>query len=313
MNALLLPRRATTLALAATLALGLTACGTDEPEPTGSTPHAGATTTPAPTDEAPEDAATPSTPSTGDDAGNTSAAPRAVAVYFVGSTPAGPRLFREFRNVTGDALTEAARLVDGGGALDPDYRTLWPGMALDSVATGDGTITVTLKADAFTQAPDGMETDEAELAIQQLVHTLQAVAGDRLPVRFERPSGPATLFGVDVSEPVTAADPLDVLAGVNLTTPAQGASTARGTLAVAGVANADEATVQWRIEADGEVVLNGSATAEGWMDKLYPFETSVDVSSLEPGQYVFVAANGETGEGEEGFGPTEDSKAFTVR
>ena len=55
----------------------------------------------------------------------------------------------------------------------------------------------------------------------------------------------------------------------------------------------------------------GFATAEGWMDKLYPWETEVDVSGLEPGDYTFVAMTDDPSGGE-GGGPTEDTKTITI-
>ena len=60
------------------------------------------------------------------------------------------------------------------------------------------------------------------------------------------------------------------------------------------------------------MVKEGFATAEGWMDKLYPWETEVDVSDLEPGEYTFVAMTDDPSGGTEGGGPTEDSKTIIV-
>ena len=48
------------------------------------------------------------------------------------------------------------------------------------------------------------------------------------------------------------------------------------------------------------------------MDKLYPWETEVDVSDLEPGTYTFVALTDDPSGGAEGGGPTEDSKTIVV-
>ncbi len=59
------------------------------------------------------------------------------------------------------------------------------------------------------------------------------------------------------------------------------------------------------------MVKKGYATAEGWMDKLYPFETEVDISGLAPGTYTFVALTDDESGGE-GGGPTQDSKTITV-
>ena len=311
MNAHLLPRSAVALALGATLALGLTACNEDETESTGSTPSMA-----TPTDDTAEapagpDAATGAGSDAGSGSGESSGS--AVGVYYAGKAGGGLRLYREFRSPRGDRLDAAARLVDGGEANDPDYRTLWPGQTVTGAEASDSLIEVDLNADAFTEAPDGMSRAEAELAIQQMVYTLQGVVGERLPVQFVRTSGPEKLFGIDVSEPVKAADWEDALAPVNVTTPEQDSTVTGDTLKVSGVASAFEGTVQWRILSGDAKVLHGFTTTEGWMDKLYPWEASIDVSALEPGEYTFVASDSDAADAGEGNGPTEDSKTFTLR
>ena len=56
------------------------------------------------------------------------------------------------------------------------------------------------------------------------------------------------------------------------------------------MANSFEATVPWEIrDESGAKVLDGFATAEGWGDHLYPWESEVDASGLAPGTYTFVA------------------------
>lgn len=288
-----------TALLAASLTLGLAACGEDTTEPTGSTPNVSTTPSESPSE-------TPSASETPD--------AQAVGVYLVGESATGARLFREFQRLEGDPLTAAAQAVDGGETRDPDYRTLWPGQTVVDAEKTSTSIEVALNADAFTEAPDGMDEFEATLAIQQMVWTLQGVAGERLPVQFVRSTGPETLFGVDVSKPVKAAQWDDVLAYVNVTTPEEGSTHARDKkLKASGVASAFEATVQWKILQGSKPVLDGFATAEGWMDKLYPWETTIDISSLEPGEYTFVAADSDAVEGDEGMGATEDTKTFTVR
>ncbi|MGH3361773.1 MAG: Gmad2 immunoglobulin-like domain-containing protein, partial [Nocardioides sp.] len=71
--------------------------------------------------------------------------------------------------------------------------------------------------------------------------------------------------------------------------------------------------VPWEIRDGDSVVASGFVTAEGWMDKLYPWETEVDVSGLSPGTYQFVAMTDDPSGGAEGGGPTEDSKTITVK
>ncbi len=122
-----------------------------------------------------DDAATPQTP----------AASRAVPVYYVGDAGQGPRLYREFRSVD--------EPDDGPGAsldlltttpLDPDYRTLWPAGAFAGGSVEGDRITVELGDGSLVRRPAGMGDDEASLAVQQAVYTLQAYAQQRLPVEF---------------------------------------------------------------------------------------------------------------------------------
>lgn len=85
---------------------------------------------------------------------------------------------------------------------------------------------------------------------------------------------------------------------ITLAAPAEGA-TVSDSFEASGKANSPEANVPWEVrDTTGETVLEGFATAEGWMDKLYPWKTTVDVSELEPGTYVFIARTDDTSDGE---------------
>ncbi len=238
-----------------------------------------------------------------------------MPAYFVADTPQGPRLFREFHNVdTGDALQSAAALVTTGRALDPDYRSLFPSGQLAEVEYDDqrGVFVVELAGDGVCDPGAGMTRAEAGLAVQQLVHTLQGVAQTRAPVTFTLGGSPTPIFGIDAGDGISNAPALSVLGLVNVTTPEQGGSV-NGSFTASGVASSFEATVPWQIRRGDEVVETGFATAEGWADKLYPWETEVDVSGLPPGDYTFVAMTDDPSGGTEGGGPTEDSKSITVR
>ncbi|GAA1793687.1 hypothetical protein GCM10009795_044070 [Nocardioides hankookensis] len=296
--------RLAALASLSVLALvGLAGCG-DETDPTS------ADSTPTKAADPADDGgggATPDEPSS-DGAGTTT-----VPVYFIGDTPQGPRLYREFRKVESDnPAVEALALMTAGDALDPDYDTLFPSGSFASVDIGDDKITVGLPDESWTQPQDGMSDDEARLATQQAVYTLQGIAQKRLPLAFTLDGKPADLFGL-AGEPSN--DPeIDVRALVNVTTPEEGA-TANGTFKASGVSSSFEATTPWEIRkggADGEVVAKGFATADGWMDKLYPWETEVDVSDLPAGDYTFVAMTDDPSEGE-GGGPTVDTKSITIQ
>lgn len=304
-------RLALALSLSA-LALGATACSEDVPD-TDTRPAAETATdspTDSPTEEPTGEGDSPTAePSETSDPGTT-----VVPVYFVGDTARGPKLFREFRSVPSDnPLMEATALMLAGDSLDPDYRTLWPGVEISDVSATDGVLLVQIPGDGFTDRPDGMSKKAAVLALQQLVYTLQGVQQDRVPLQIVREGGPAQLFGLNTEPQFTDAPQLFVSSLVNITTPEQGASVTGDTLSASGVASSFEANLPWEIRQGDEVVLDGFATAEGWMDQLFPWETSIDVSGLAPGDYTFVARTDDPSGGAEGSGPDEDTKDFTLK
>ncbi len=302
-----LPRhRSLAAAAALVLAAGLTACGDDEPN--AQDPGGAATSSAAgePTDE----------PTETEVSATASAEPGTVTVpiYFAGETPAGIRLFREFRKVEADnPMEEAVALMVAGDAVDPDYVTLWTDGSFDSIGFSDGAgaIVAAVSDDAWADKPGDMTDEQAKLAVQQLVYTLQGIQGQRVPVLVQNGADPAPLFGIDTSDGLEAAKQLDVLAFMNVTTPEEGQSVS-GTFTAEGVGSSFEATVLWEVrDGSGASVLDGFTTAEGWIDRLYPWKADVDVSGLEPGTYTFVAKTDDPSDGE-GGGPTEDTKTITV-
>jgi Immunoglobulin-like domain of bacterial spore germination/Sporulation and spore germination len=291
-------------ALLSTSVVVLAGCGT------GDDPQADDPNDPAPTASASnQDPSSTAAPPTA-----TSGSPETVAVpvYFVGPTPVGARLFREFRNVEADnPVDEALALLGAGDTLDPDYSTLLPGQLRGQ--SQDETYWVELTDESLAARPDGMSTKEAKVAVQQVVYTVQGVLQERIPIGFVLPSGESTpLLGMDTpSGGFEAAPENDVLAFVNVTEPQEG-MTVSDAFTASGVANSFEATVPWEVrDADGKQVLQGFATAEGWGDHLYPWQSDVDVSGLAPGTYTFVAMTDDPSDGE-GAGPTEDTKTINV-
>ena len=294
------PARTRLAALLATSVVVLAACGTDDdPEasdPNGSASHGGkpskspgSTDSPAPTDSG-------------------SATPDKVAapLYFVGDTPQGPRLFREFQQVESDnPVDEALAILAAGDAKDPDYRSALPD-GTPTLVQGDSSKAIGVNVPAeWADRPDGMSPKDAVLAIQQIVFTVQGALQSRAPVEFYS-DGLTPVFGFDKS---TFKSNQDVLALVNVTVPEEGA-TVGDVFNASGVANSFEATVPWEIrDESGKKVLDGFATAAGSMDKLYPWNTEVDASSLAPGTYTVVAMTDDPSDGE-GGGPTEDSKTI---
>ena len=247
----------------------------------------------------------------GDDSG--SGDTTTVPVYFVGDTPQGPRLYREFRRVdAADPLAGALNLAASGEALDPDYRTLLPDATFTDAGSSDEHAEVPLPDDSWTRLPQGMDETEALLAVQQIVYTVQGVLQERIPVDFTDSAGGSTqIFGIASEDAFSAADPIRTLALMSVTSPETGQTVSGDTLDASGVGSSFEANVVWEIrDAGGDVVLHGSTTADGWMDKLYPWAAHVDVSALGSGAYTFVASTDDPSG--EGAGPTVDSKAFTI-
>ena len=289
--------------------LALAACASDDPVPASGS-AAEPTTKPRASEQEPTrepsqqpTSESPSEPST-----------TVVPVYYVGDGPGGsPVLFREFHRVTGDPLTEAARLVAGGGQPDdPDYRTLWPQVDL-SVTYGDGVIGVDIPSDAFTERPDGMSERGAELAVQQLVYTLQGVQQERAPVQVTRDGAQARLFGLPTDAPFVQASPLRTLNLVNITSPAEGDTVTGDTLKVTGVANSFEANVVCELLVGGTPVSTKAFTAEGWMeDRLFPFEGVLPAAEAPSGEATVRCSTDDPSGGTEGNGPSVDTKTVEV-
>jgi hypothetical protein len=237
-----------------------------------------------------------------------------VAVYYVGEAPQGPRLFREFRKVTfeGEAAAAAVSTAVGEPALDPDYSSPWSvtDASAERVEHVDGRITVNLKTlEDVSERPDGVSEAEASLAVEQVLYTAQAALQSRDPVRIlVNGQVTDTVFGVPTSEDLTQGDPLEVQALVWVTDPGEGA-TVSAPFEVTGVANAFEATVQWELLRDGQVVEQGFTTAaEAFTFAPYSFT----VRDVPPGEYTLVVHDTDASGGEEGFGPTQDTKNITV-
>jgi len=256
------------------------------------------------------DSEPPSETPTEDEGGG---AERTVAVYYVGDTErAGPRLYREFQRGEGEALTAGVAALTGA-PLDGDYRSMWQGGQIAD-ASYDGEVINVVVDPAVRQRPGGMTAAEARAAVEQVIYTMQAAVQQRAPVQFRTADNPIDqVFGVPTSEPLANGPMLDVLSHINLTAPEQGTVVDDGTLEISGVGNSFEANVGWEIRRGNEVVMDGFATMAGWMEpKLFPFETTADVSDLAPGDYTFWATTDDPTGGTEGFGAMTDDKDFSV-
>jgi len=222
----------------------------------------------------------------------------AVPAYFVGQTPTGERLYREFQQVP-DAVTGLAGLgLLESGPADPDYSSLWPdGSFEDQLSDPEAGVVHVYLTD---EAP----AEPSDLALQQVVYTVGAGFQEPLDVAFHR--------GGSVLATVERAPQLDTLSLVSLSDPSEGQQVS-GTLDVNGVANSYEANVLWRLVAGGEEIDGGYFTAEGYMgEKLFPFAGDIDVSSLAPGTYTLIVETSDGSGGTEGPGAYSDSRSFVI-
>ena len=243
---------------------------------------------------------------------------QSVPAYFVGEGPRGPRLYREFVvNEGSEPRLSAALQALENSPGDPDYRSLWSrGAFVGADYSPDARlITVDLADASLAQRPEAWDARKAELAIQQAVYTAQGAVGEgRIPIRF-RVDGESldSVFGVPTDQPITNAPIFDTLSLMSISYPFEGAAV-QDSFTATGVNNSFESTVIWRMEdGTGTVVRNGFTTAEGWVEeRLYPWESEIDVSGLPPGDYTFVAENDDPTGGAEGNGPDSDTRLIVI-
>lgn len=292
--------------------------GTESPSvavPSETSGSAEATKEPkTPTKEPSQTASAPAEPPTASPDDETEPQPTAmtVPVYYVGETSRGPRLYREFHAVetTQDTASAAAVEAMTGAPDDADYRESWPaGSSARSVTLRDGVIVVDLDASGgnLRARPNGMSAQEASIAVEQLVYTVQAALQDRAPVQFLI-NGERTdkVLGVPASEPLSQGDATEVLAQVWIIDPAEN-DEVTAPFVVTGLANAFEANVQWELMKGDRVVKDGFTTARECCT-MAPYKFKVNAP---PGEYTLVVHDSDPSGGE-GFAPWQDTKNVTV-
>lgn len=216
-------------------------------------------------------------------------ATRALAVYYLGDTSRGPRLFREFHPVSAAAQPLDQALAALTAAPDDgDYRTLWPADAFGGIRVVDDTIEVIVDDEGLVGAPTIGGTDAQE-SVQQVVYTLQAAAGRELPVRFTYQGTLAPrILGISTAQPFTRAPEDLVLADVSVSDPVEGRAV-RGAFSAGG---RSLGPVSWTLTApDGRQVTAGRAPVQGaGATTLGTWQVDgIDVSDQPPGAYVFTA------------------------
>jgi hypothetical protein len=215
----------------------------------------------------------------GSESPSTSPVAVALPVYFVGpvagAEPARARLYREFfRLPVQDSTSEAAKaLASLQRAMDPaelsdvaGYRDPWAGTLVARIDVAADLITITLSG----PGKDGLDVEQARLAVQQLVWTAQAAVGrGNIPVTFEVRDGTAMLLGQYAASDRYQRPPKDQwsedLAPIWVTSPSRDEAIGAGAaVTVSGQASVFEATVSWSLlRADREVDSGFATASEG--------------------------------------------------
>ncbi len=235
----------------------------------------------------------------------------AYALYYVGQTPQGPRLFREFRTGPGPETTpDAAISMLQSEPDDPDYESYWSAGQLLGATIDNGVIEVDVDPGVIPAVPFD------DLALQQVIYTVQAAAQADvpLPVQFVHDGKPlAEVAGLPTSQPLDSAPQLDVLALASISDPTE-RRVVEGSFSANGRASSFEGNVPWELQdPDGTVVKSGNAQSFGDVDRLYPWATGpIDVSDLDPGEYTFVVTTADPSGGE-GPGPTVDTRTVIIK
>ena len=216
---------------------------------------------------------------------------RAVPVYALGPTAAGPRLYREFRASAAADPIEGAVAGLAVAPSDPDYRSPWLGLPA-RVSRSGTTATVT-----FDRAP-ALAGASAQLAAQQVVYTVTA-ADPR--IRAVRVVAPGLLAAAATARAAAAG----VLAPVWLLDPVDG-GTAGSRLTVSGTASVVEAAVGVEVRHGGEVLARATATASAGAPGRGEWTATL---SVPPGSYVVAAFERSAKDGAE---VAVDTKRVTV-
>ncbi|HVF20656.1 MAG TPA: GerMN domain-containing protein [Mycobacteriales bacterium] len=171
-----------------------------------------------------------------------------AAIYYLVDTSRGPRLQREFRQVS-RSTTPIHASVDAMlhlAPLDRDYTSLWPkATKLRAIDVDADLATVDLSGDA-AKGNSGAAFEATSL--QQLVYTVTAADPTVKRVQLLIDGKPReTLWGhATADEPMPRASHIETLAPVSISTPNED-STVGGTFTISGTATVFEANVQWKV------------------------------------------------------------------
>jgi hypothetical protein len=236
---------------------------------------------------------------------------KAVPVYWLGKTNgnetgAGMRLYRTFIGIKGRPAAEAVRVMTTQKPDDPDYQSPWAGATLSSVTRSSDGVTVDFK----TLPRKKLEPDLADLAIQQLVYTVQGALDDAtVPVQVTEQGRPtSSLFGVDTRQPLGRAQASAVQALVWILSPTNGAVVS-APVTVTGTAAAFEAQVNWRATnlKTRATVSSFTMTKEGQKFSSFTFTPKLTAGSWLIEAYLVSSVDGKVTDSD------SDSKLIFVK
>lgn len=236
--------------------------------------------------------------------------PVLVPVYYLGEVSfqfgesgemqTGFRLFREWAEADGNeragtlVATAVERMFEP--PTDPDYSTPWNSdVDVLEISHEGGVVNVDLTGPVQDM---NVGAESAELAVQQLVYTVQGVLAvmkddaAKDPVRILVDGAPiGDLWGhVDASEPIARAPRTGTQAPIWIIEP-QDSAAVEQPVTVSGVAEVFEGNVRvfegnvsWRLLQNGTEVDSGFTTASQGAPGLGDY--SFELGGLDPGEYV---------------------------
>ncbi len=172
-----------------------------------------------------------------------------LTLTYVGTTPAGPRLFTEVHRVPDSrksALTVAISALMTDSPRDDDFRNYLLASHMSAKATQDkGIVTIDFAAPP-RRTPD-LDDAKARVVIQALVHTADDAVGSDAPVRFAVAGDPVdSVFGVDTTRPVEPLRGDGIDSPVSIESPADNAFLRSGS-SVLGRASTADGRVYWAV------------------------------------------------------------------
>lgn len=230
-------------------------------------------------------------------------------IYFVADTPIGFKLFPETHLVTVDDGKEIAVLREIVESpiqpRDPNYVNLWT-LANTKIISLE--IDATLAIVNLDYGRINVGADAEQKAIDVLIYSLAEVNKSLQTVQF-KVNGEIveTLAGhVDISEPITIGDGLDVFSNVWIDIP-QNEELITGSLRASGFACTFEANVGYQLLQHAKVIKSGYTTASEACPTRSPW--FIDFGKLEPGNYTLRVFERSA---KDGTLLAEDSKDFLV-